>query len=294
MKTSIAGLIIAVLVLGGCSKVDEKPIVISSDVWIGATPLYYAHAMGWLNEANIEMLQTGSVEANVNMYETHASDLLTATQHEYKRLLNTHPDMIPTIIYDRSYGGDMVLSNRTIQQLIASTEKIDIFVELDTVGEDMLNYFLAEYKISKDKLNIFNRNQEEIESTKNTPGSGPAIVATYNPHDLVLKEHGFNEVASSRSDSYVIVDGIFCTRAMAKEHKEQLEILKRLLEKAVEAYDKNPKQFYATVKPYLGHPTYTEFEQMRANIKWVKNEELPAVMKQKMSEMHYPIAELIH
>jgi NitT/TauT family transport system substrate-binding protein len=285
--------LIALLVLNGCAKQEEKPIVISSDVWIGATPLYYAHAKGWLKEINIEMLQAGSIEANLNMYETHASDLVTGTQHEYQRLRKTHPDIVPTIIYDRSYGGDMVLSNRTPQELIAYTGKIEVYAELDTVGEDMLDYFLAEKKISKDKLNIFSRNQEEIESTPNNSGSGPIIVSTYNPHDLVLKEHGFQEVGSSRSDSYVVIDGIFSTRAVAKQHKEQLAALKKLLEKSVEAYTKNPKEFYSTVKSYLGHPTYTEFEQMRSNIKWVKNEEIPTVMKQKMVEMNFPITELI-
>ena len=218
---------------------------------------------------------------------------MTATQHEYQRLLKTHPDVIPTIIYDRSYGGDMVLANRTPQQLLESTEKIDVFVELDTVGEDMLNYFLAESTIAKDKLNIFSRNQEEIESTQNSANSGPIIIATYNPHDLVLKEHGFKEVASSRSDSYIVVDGIFCTRDMAKKHREELKTLKTLLEKSVEAYHKNPKEFYATVKSYLGHPTYPEFEQMRRNIKWLKNEELSAGMKQKLSAINYPVTELI-
>jgi NitT/TauT family transport system substrate-binding protein len=283
----------AVLMLGGCTQKEEKPLVISSDMWIGATPLYYAHAKGWLKEANIEMLQAGSIEANLNIYQTHASDLVTATQHEYKRLLKTNPEVIPQIVYDRSYGGDMILSNRTVQQLRASTDKIDVFVELDTVGEDMLNYFLAENKISKDNLNVFSRNQEEIGLTPNSPSGGPIIVVTYNPHDLVLKEHGFKEIASSKSDAYVVVDGIFCTRAIAKEHKEQLVTLKKLLEKSVEAYGKNPKEFYATVKSYLGHPSYDEFEQMRGNIQWIKNEEIPEVMKRKMIEIHYPVSELI-
>jgi len=283
----------AVLMLGGCTQKEEKPLVISSDMWIGATPLYYAHAKGWLKEANIEMLQAGSIEANLNIYQTHASDLVTATQHEYKRLLKTNPEVIPQIVYDRSYGGDMVLSNRTVQQLRASTDKVDVFVELDTVGEDMLNYFLTENKISKDNLNVFSRNQEEIGLTPNSPSGGPIIVVTYNPHDLVLKEHGFKEIASSKSDAYVVVDGIFCTRAIAKEHKEQLVTLKKLLEKSVEAYGKNPKEFYATVKSYLGHPSYDEFEQMRGNIQWIKNEEIPEVMKRKMIEIHYPVSELI-
>jgi NitT/TauT family transport system substrate-binding protein len=293
MKTWMIGLITLVFVLGGCTPKEEKPIVISSDVWIGAAPLYYAHAKGWLKEANIEMLQTGSIEANLNLYETHASDLVTATQHEYKRLLKTHPDIIPTIVYDRSYGGDIVLSNRTVHQLLTSTEEIDVFVELDTVGEDMLNYFLAEHKIGKEKLNVFSRNQEEIELTSNNPGRRPTIVVTYNPHDLVLKEHGFKEVATSKNDAYVVVDGIFCSRAIAKEHKEQLMTLKKLIEKSVEAYKGNPKEFYTTVKSYLGYPSYGDFEKMRANIQWIKNEEIPDVMKQKMVEMHYPVSELI-
>lgn len=293
MKLWMTGLMCAVLMLGGCTQKEEKPLIISSDMWIGAAPLYYAHAKGWLKEANIEMLQAGSIEANLNLYETHASDLVTATQHEYKRLVKTHPEMIPQILYDRSYGGDMILSNRTVQQLMASTDKIDVFVELDTVGEDMLNYFLAENKISKDNLNVFSRNQEEIGLTPNSPSGGPIIVVTYNPHDLILKEHGFKEIASSKNDAYVVVDGIFCTRAMAKEHKEQLVRLKKLMEKSVEAYTKNPKEFYATVQSYLGHPSYAEFEQMRGNIQWIKNEEIPAVMKQKLIEIHYPVAELI-
>lgn len=293
MRHWILGLMGAALILCGCTQKEEKPLVISSDMWIGATPLYYAHAKGWLAEANIEMLHVGSIEANLNLYETHASDLVTGTQHEYKRLLKTHPDIIPQIVYDRSYGGDIILSNRTIQQLSASTDKINVFVELDTVGEDMLNYFLAENKISRDNLNVFNRNQEEIESTRKSSDGGPIIAVVYNPHDLPLKEHGFKEIASSKNDAYVVVDGIYCTRATAKEHKERLAGLKKLLEKSVEAYYKNPKEFYATVKSYLGHPSYVEFEQMRGNIQWIKNEEIPEQMQQKMNEMHYPVTELI-
>ena len=285
--------LIALLVLNGCTKQDEKPIVISSDIWIGATPLYYAHAKGWLKEINIEMLQAGSIEANLNMYETHASDLVTGTQHEYQRLRKTHPDIVPTIIYDRSYGGDMVLSNRTVEQIKNSKEKIDVFMEIDTVGEDMFGYFLAENNLSKEQFNIYSRNQEEIELTQNSAGSGPIVIATYNPHDLILKEHGFKEVASSRSDRYLVIDGIYCTRTIAKKHKEQIKALKGLLEKAVDDYNKNPKLFYTTVKSYLGHPSYTEFEQMRSNIKWVKNEELSETMKRKMVDMHYPVSELI-
>lgn len=293
MKQWMLGVLCAMMTLGGCTPKEEKPLVISVDTWIGAAPLYYAHAKGWLKEANIEMLQATSIEDNMNLYESHASDIVASTQHEYKRLLKTYPDLVPLIVYDRSYGGDMVMSNRTVQQLRESTQKIDIFVEFDTVGEDMLNYFLAEHNLSKDKFNVMSRTQEEIELTPNLPSGTGVIAVTYNPHDLPLKEHGFQEIANSRSDTYIVIDGVSGTRTVAKKHQEQIIALKVLLAKAVEAYHKKPKEFYATVKPYLGHPTYEEFEKMRGNVQWIKNEEIPATMKQKMVQMHYPVSELI-
>lgn len=284
---------ITALVLGGCSKVEEPPLVISSDVWIGAAPLYYAHAMGWLKEANIEMLQANSIEENLNLYETHASDIVTGTEHEYLRLRQKHTDLIPVIIYDRSYGGDVIMANRSVDALIVSKEKIDVFVELNTVGEDMLNYFLSEYNLSKDRFTIYSRSQSEIESAQNTPNGKALIAVTYNPHDLVLREHGFQEIASSKNDKYIVVDAVLARRDTVKQHQGQLKELKRLMEKGVEAYHQNPKAFYATVKSYFGHPSYEEFEKMRANVQWVSNDQLTPMMKQKLQEFRYPTAELI-
>ncbi len=294
MKLQFLGVLTSIFIILGCSSVEEKPLVISVDTWIGASPLYYAHAMGWLKEANIQILQADSIDENLNLYETNASDVIAGTQHEYFRLKSNHKDLIPIIVYDRSYGGDVVLSNRTIQQLIQPDAKMRVYVELDTVGEDMLHYFVAEHNLSSEQLDIYNRNQEEIKGVRNHQGNESLIVVTYNPHDLVLKKQGFKEIASSKSDRYVVVDAFMASRQIYDQHKEQLQTLTILMDKAVSAYHTNPKLFYTTVKPYLNDPSFEEFEEMLANIRWINNETLAPIMKKNLDELRYPTSELIN
>lgn len=294
MRSWIMGLITLALILTGCSEEKkEAPLVISTDTWIGLSPLYYAHAMGWLKEANIEFLQATSIEENLQLYESHASDVVTGTVHEYGRLKKKNPDIIPIIVYDRSYGGDVILSNQTPQQLKIAKKKIEVYVELDTVGEDMLNYFLEEHNISKERFNIYNRSQNEIVTLDGRILSAPVIAVTYNPHDTILKEHGFKEIASSKNNQYLIIDSFMATSTVVKRHSQQIKQLKAIMDKAVASYEYNPKSFYAIVKPYLGYPSYEEFEAMRKNVQWINNEQLSPKMKQKLSEIHYPVAKLI-
>lgn len=294
MKSWMMGLLVLAVIVTGCSKEErEEPLVISTDTWIGLAPLYYAHAKGWLKEANIEFLQTKSIEENLHLYETHASDVVTGTVHEYERLKKKDAELIPIIIYDRSYGGDVILSNKTPQQLKMEKNKIEVYVELDTVGEDLMNYFIEEHNLSKERLTVYNRNQGEIEVLDARTLRIPVVAVTYNPYDIVLKEHGFKEVASSKNDQYMIIDSFMTTRTVAKQHAQQMKQLKAIMEKAVAAYERNPKAFYATVKSYLGHPTYDEFDAMRKNIQWVSNGQLTPQMKSKLDQIDYPIAELI-
>lgn len=285
--------VMAVFLLSSCAKKEEMPLVISTDVWIGGSPLYYAHAMGWLKEANIEMLQAKSIEENLELFTMQASDMVTGTGHEYQRLKETHPTLVPIIVYDRSYGADVIFSNRTVQQLKASGDTIDVYVERDTVGEDMLDYFCREHQLSRNQMNIYNRDQSEIVKVQNTLSSPPMLVITYHPHDLVLKKQGFKEIANSKSDAYIVVDGIFVTSETLSQHPERLKNLKRLLDRAIEAYHENPHAFYTTVKPYIENPSYEEFELMRSNIRWLNNRNFSALMVTKMQASHFPTDHLI-
>ena len=286
--------ILAILILSSCSESEKKPpLVLTTDTWVGAAPLYYAHAMGWLKEANIEMLQTDSIDENVEHYNNGAADIITGTAHEYRRLTPRHPDLVPIIIYDRSYGGDVILSNRTLSQICQSGENIDIYLEKNTVSEEMLNYFLGENNLSKQRFILYDRNQNEMEKLMASPLSAPVIVITYNPHDIILKKQGFFELASSKNERYVIVDGIYLSSQIAHQHPEQMKALRNALGAAVRAYHHDPKAFYETIKSYLGNVSYEEFGKMIGNIQWTEDHKLTPLILQQLQRNHFPTQDLI-
>jgi NitT/TauT family transport system substrate-binding protein len=293
MRVWIAA-VLAMLMLTSCSEVEETPpLVLSTDVWIGTAPLYYAYAMGWLKAANIQMLQAESIDDNLEHYNSKAADIITGTAHEYRRLLLIHPDLIPIIIYDRSYGGDVVLSNRTLAQIRHSSENIDVYVEENTVSEEMLNYFWSENNLSKQRFTLCDRKQDEIETLMASPLTPPTIAVTYNPHDTILKKQGFFELTSSKNDRYLIVDGIYVSSELAHKHSKQMVALRNAFGAAVRAYHHNPKAFYDTVKPYLGNVSYEEFGKMVHNIQWMEDHNLTLKMLQQLQQNHFPTQDLI-
>lgn len=280
--------------LSSCSEVGEKPpLVISTDTWVGAAPLYYAHAMGWLKDANIEMLQTDSIDTNLKHYRSGAADLITGTAHEYKLLKAKYPDLTPIIIYDRSYGGDVILSNRDLSQIHGLKENIDVYVEKDTVSDEMWDYFRVENNLSAQYVTLYNRNQNEISKLVSSRATPPVLIITYNPHDAVLKRQGFTEIASSKNESYIIVDAVYVSSKIAAEHLEQMHALKEIVGRAVRAYHHDPKKFYETVKPYLEGLSYEEFIEMTHNIQWTDDNKLTPRMLQQLQKSHFLIQSLL-
>jgi len=277
-----------ILLLGGCAnKENEKPLVISTDIWIGASLLYHAHHEGWLEENNMQMLQAGSINENMRVFESGASDIFTGTQHEYKRQIKKFPDLIPVIVYDRSFGGDIIMSNRTKEGLQETDEDISVYLESESVSEELLNYFIEYNQIDRNKMKMYNRSQEELALMTSKKEDGPIIIVTYSPHDLKLAQNGFLKIASSKDDGYYVIDAVYVSKNTLETRSDDISQLKKILERSFAAYNQDPKAFYEVVKPYLGNPSYEEFEGMRKNIKWMDDAMDEKIVKW-MEKIHFP------
>ncbi|MHB8100551.1 MAG: ABC transporter substrate-binding protein [Sulfuricurvum sp.] len=282
-----------VLLLSSCSQVKEKdPLVISVDPWIGSAPFYYAHAKGWLAEANIQLILAPSIGENLRIFESGASDMFTATQHEYFSKRKTHPDLIPVIHYDRSYGGDIVMANRTNEELVNSDEPIDMYYEFDTVNEEMADYWVADHNISKGRLRIHSRVQDEIKNMKSSSSATPIVLVTYNPHNLILEKNGFHEIASTKNDKYLVIDAVYVSSKLYQNNKETFHHLSDAAKRAMRAYEANPREFYEKVKPYFGNPTYEDFILMKKNAQWFAVTP-PQQLTQRLKSINFPVKDLI-
>lgn len=281
--------------LTSCSQESGRsamPLVLSTDVWIGAAPFYYAREKGWLREAGIELLQARSINDNMHLYEAGASDMFTGTQHEFFRMRGGQSDLMPVFVYDRSFGGDVIMANRRAEELRNSSEVVQAYLEPDTISVEMLEYFVEHEKVPKSKMAVAFRSQDEMARMRSTDKTPPTIIVTYNPHDLMLRKQGFATVAGSKDDSYLVVDGVYVSGRLYRENPEPIRQLGAIFRRAVQAYRDDPRGFYQTVRPYLGNPSYDEFVQMRQNVQWFEGE-LSVPMRRGLERIGFPTRELI-
>lgn len=292
IKRVVSSFVFALL-LSSCSKAPEKPpLVISIDPWIGSAPFYYAHAKGWLQEANIQLVLAPSIAENLRIFESGASDMFTATQHEYFRERKTHPDLIPIIHYDRSFGGDIVMANRTSNELKNNNEYIDLYLEADTVNEEMADYWMHDNNIAKNRLRMHTRAQDEIVKMKTSSADKPIVLVTYNPHNLLLEKNGFREIASTKNDHYLVIDAVYVSSKLYYKNIKTFKKLNDARKRAINAYETDPKEFYERVKPYFANPTYSEFVAMKQNVKWFAAP--PSVqLTERLKKIQFPTQDLI-
>lgn len=282
-----------VLFLASCSSNQPPRLKISATTWIGYSPLFYAKEKGWLEPLNIKLLNVSSLSENMYLYEAGNADAYVGTQYEYSLIVKKDSSLMPIMLFDRSFGGDMILSNSTLDTLQNSSAPIDAHLELDSINSTLLNDFLKTNKIDKKRINYINMDQAEISSLKKKKMSRDALIVTYIPYDVQLKKSGFVEIASTKTSlDLVVIDALFTTEKKFNEHKEQFVALKKLVDDAVIALSENPEEFYETIKPYLLEVSYEEFIESLNDIIWINNDVSPELMK-RIQKADLPTRNLI-
>jgi NitT/TauT family transport system substrate-binding protein len=252
-----------------CSKNShkEKVLKIATNSWIGYAPLFYAKEKGYLKQNNIKLLMNVSLAEAAELYSIGKADMVTTTQHELYALQKDF-DIIPTILIDRSYGGDMILSNKSISEL-QKASMITTYLEIDSINAEILQSFLKIYNIPVEKLNIINKDQAQIEDLK--PEQNEAIlIVTYVPYNILLQKRGFKVVTSTKDiQSIVVIDSLCTSKKLYSNRFYQLKKLKAIVDQSIDEIMSNTKESYLLVKKYLGNLSYEEYLEGLKTIKWI-------------------------
>lgn len=261
-------LILTLLIFSACSSKPQKQITISTNQWIGYAPLFYAYEKGELDPLNIKIITSVSLAEAADLYSIGKADMVTTTQHEYNVLKQTTHDIKAVILMDRSNGGDMILSNKSLDALKKS-KSIKAYLEVDSINQEILLDFLKKNKISKDKIDFINKDQRQIQDVKNNKMQDILIV-TYSPYNITLEEKGFKEIASTKSiNSIIVIDALCARNTLIKNDKQRLIQLKKVIDKAIKTIQENPEASYKVVSKYLSNPSYQEYLNSLNLIKWI-------------------------
>ena len=263
--------IVLLLLLGACQKQQNKQEVLSiaTNSWIGYAPLFYADKSGELAALGFRLITTTSLAEAADLYDVAKVDMVTTTQHEFVALKKSSKDITPVILLDRSFGGDMILANRSLEAL-ASSKQITAYLEVDSINADLLQSFLQKYGIDVAKLQIINKNQKQIETLK--LADTPTLIVTYAPYDVRLRKQGYKIVASTKEiDDLLVVDALCMRKALLHRYKARIAALKQLIDREIEQINKEPKASYEMLKRYLDNIEYGEYLAALSKIKWVNH-----------------------
>jgi NitT/TauT family transport system substrate-binding protein len=285
-------LLFVVLSFSSCVE-DNKKIKITTSTWIGYAPLFYAKEKNWLEPLNIKLLNVVSLSENMYLYKAGNADAFVGTQYEYNFLLQEDKTLIPIIIFDKSNGGDMILSNLTLDELSKTNKEIDAYLEIDSVNSILLNDFIRSNNLQDKKINYINEDQSNISRLKANEINNPTIIVTYTPYNNILEKNYFRELSSTKkSDDLLIIDGMYVKKDFYYENKETFVKLKKLVDDSIINLQNNPKEFYNTVKPYLTNISYEEFLSSLNDIIWL-NKDIPTNILEKLDNSNFKTKDLI-
>ncbi len=251
-----------------CTTQKDKELTIAVNSWIGYTPLFYAKEKNYLKNINIKLVPTVSLGESTELFSIAKVDMLTATQHEYNTLSRSFPTLIPVILMDRSNGGDMILSNRSIQELQES-QNITVYLEVDSINNEMIQEFTKKYHLNANIMKYINQDQSQIQDITYTKDDA-VIIVTYSPYNLKLIKKGFKELASTKdTDTLLVIDAIYMKKETFIENKTTVLKLKKIIDQSILEIQKNPYQAYQLVQSYLINISFEEFENSLKMIKWI-------------------------
>ena len=257
------------LMLSSCSNEthSDKPFTIATNSWIGYAPLFYAQEKGYLDEKNIKLLVNVSLAEAAELYSVGKADMLTTTQHEYYAFKEEF-DLVPVILLDRSNGGDMILSNKSIKEL-QEADSITAYLEIDSINAEILKDFIKLYNIPLKKLHMINKDQAQIEDIQ-LPKNEAVLIVTYVPYNISLEKKGFKIIASTKDiNSIIVIDALCTSKTIFNQRLKDLTVLKAIIDRSVEELMKDKKSSYLLVKKYLGDLSYKEYLESLQTITWI-------------------------
>ena len=267
MKKIIFTILISLLVLSSCSKKEDKELKISTNPWIGYVPLFYAKEMGYLDKLNISLIHNISLSESKKLYNIGKVDMIASTQHEYFALKEIGENIVPFTLLDRSNGGDIVLSNKSIDEL-KNADKIFAYLEIDSINIDIIKDFIKHHKLDMNKIEFLNTDQVQIAELK-TNKNKTMLIVTYVPYNYNLEASGFIQLASTKDlNQIIVIDGILVNKKILMENKDKLQKFKSIIDRSINEITKNKQASYKLVKKYLDNMPYNEYEESFTLIKW--------------------------
>lgn len=222
--------------LSSCSQ-PEEPVRIGVLVWPSYELAYLAREKGYMDDANIELVDYQTPSEMVRSYRFGLIDgMFVASSFVLANADNLDSARIVYII-NFSDGGDSLLARPEIES-IPELQGKRIGMEAGPLGAYVLARALHPHDLTrKDVELVF----VDTPDQKAAFESGRVdAVATYEPTRTQLLQDGANELFSSREIPQEIIDVIVIREPVVDSHRKDLAIFVRGMNQALETFQAEP------------------------------------------------------
>jgi NitT/TauT family transport system substrate-binding protein len=246
---------------------EDRQITISSNPWVGFTPFIYAQEKGWLVSTPFRFTWVVDLSENARLYERGFTQGFTATQYEMLHFKD-YSHFRPIFLIDRSAGADVIMANRSLEQLRHSTEPITVYLEMGSLNEDFFKAFVHENKLQDLQFKLADFSQKEM--IQLSPQGPPAVLISYSPYASELLKRGFAKISSTAElQSFFVIDALFMDEHAISASAEEYRQLKAIFDRALNALYSRPQEFYEVVHGYLEGQSYEEFMLSTKQVEWL-------------------------
>lgn len=283
--------LVSIIFLTSCVNDKKDKLIVVTSNWIGYTPLFYAKEKGLLDKLNIQLLSVVSLSESLYTYKSKHADVFLGTQYEYQETFKRDNQVVPIILLNKSDGGDVVMSNLTLEEIKKEDKQIDVFLELSSINSLVFDDFITKHNIKNKNFNYINKDQSFIAQQKEF--KNPTIVISYNPYNITLEKNGLKTLESTKDNiDILIVDAMFTTNNILIKYKDELKELKKIIDIAIDDLQKDEKAYYDLIKDYLYDTSFEEFQKSLSNIKWI-NKNIDQNILDSLKEHNFPTKELL-
>lgn len=89
--------------------------------------MFYAREKGLLDKLNIQLLSVVSLSESLHTYKSKHADIFLGTQYEYQETFKRDNQVVPIMLLNKSDGGDVVMSNLTLEEIKKRINKLMFF-----------------------------------------------------------------------------------------------------------------------------------------------------------------------
>lgn len=219
--------------------------------WPGNSPFFYAQERGWFENdlLPVEFISFSDNRQKIDFWKSGKIDILNVTIDTALRLKKEIPDTEIIMGLNISRGGDALISRDPISSVKEIKNK-RVALEKDEISEFFLRYVLYKNGMNLEDVIVADMKGDEIGAALISGRVDAAVL--WEPWLSKTLELSRAHVVATSRDFSVFADVLVARKSFAEENKEEIQKIKMIWQKSVDAYYLNKQDFTRAVAPAVG------------------------------------------